>query len=349
MQRFLLHVTYKQHIEMNKLSVISLFLGLLSAGCSHDGGGPAGDAWDYPGECPVVLLLDSSLDYLASTRAGGTTVEATGREKTVSRMQAVCFGTDGLLSGVYDVTLPSGTGRLYPYFDMKEAGEFRLYLVANAEPDLLDGLSARVGEAGESDLKGIVTGVAPVEMAMVSQTAVEVRALHGYVARVTASLERLCARLDVRNRVEGITLKRVEVINARMSSGLFPADVVESASDIVFPADGSSLDLAGNGDGTSVMTLGYFYESMGGEGDVSPCGIRMTYNAEGEEEDITVEVPFTFQDGSETLAMPVKRNRLYRIDIVEGESGTRGVIPTVVLDDWKEEYHVKSGYLEVNS
>lgn len=196
---------------------------------------------------------------IAQTRAGGETLAALERERTIGTLYAVVFTDNGGPADqqtLYRVIPMTGSGADWQ-FEMGESGKYMAYFVANpgdgtaafhypgatVAPTEESSLEARLlaleeGVATPADLKNLTTTQSSgngetVEEAditydkflMFSKTATRIVTARDYTSHITVALERASARIDVLNQADNVRIEKIELHNDVVQSYVYtPAD-----------------------------------------------------------------------------------------------------------------------------
>lgn len=251
------------------------------------------------------------------------------REKTINSLYAVIFEAEhGLFYQTVECTPGSATGDYK--FDMKRAGKFYFYLIANPDEALKSKLNE--GPVTDEDLFQVIAKQTPGDdnnannfLMTSDKVTVETVARQPQTLATPIKLVRVAARFDFYNRVEGLKITSVQFKNRYVESRVKPSlnmDGLVKNDDKIYPMDGSDL----------IATVYGYENSTRGETEFVLEG---TFNGKPVK-------PYSFKLEN----MPIKRNYLYSVIINPDQNGVEPTPPgedefgklkfDIVVMDWNE-------------
>lgn len=162
-------------------------------------------------------------------------------------------------------------------------------------------------------------------------------------ADLTASLQRIMARIDVRNNTPNLTITSMKVENAASQGYLFPQTGTAAPADASYyslsPTSGYTSKLssgiaydANTSDNNTLKHVFYLYEQENTESRAAQVVIGYKLTIGNKEKEGSVSVPLKTSDAY----IPTTRNNLYTISLGSGDPIQDGVMVTnLVVNDWE--------------
>lgn len=340
----------KNELKMKKNNTIytlaillAMFMGMYS--CTHEQ--PVQfENLDGKGVITFALPDVSGTPTTYATPAGDspgtpTYINALAREKKVNSLHAVIFKNDLFVETI----IPEATGSTGTYRIVlgDNPEPFVMYLLANATTETIAMVNALSATAGYVDFYKLVTTQVPGEgsdatnFIMISQrqTLTQAQVNSTVTDLGTVKLERLSPRFDFYNRVDGLKMQRVTMLNRHNTSRLSRAD---NATDMTGLTAGQKMyevgqaTQPGNNPGELIAHV-YGYENF-----ATDQAQKTSFKLEGTYKGQPVATTITLDDGPNIR--PVRRNFLYAIMInptggeVDPNTGQPFTID-IVVNDWE--------------
>lgn len=372
---------------MKKLIYAAAALLLSLTSCSKDETLEEGSGYPEPTSgTRVSLTLKGSAEIGQSTRGNGADGTVSGKlaakaeEKKVNSLLAVAFfhndytsaqgGAEGTLYKVIDVTLPADKDTSLPWFDMAFDGRFDVWFVANADTALTQKIKALNEKTDKVDaFQKLVSEQAPDtdnKFLMISTEGYDITTLTGSTTPVAVVMRRASVRVDIINRIPGVTVKQVKFINRAMHSRIATPNTQTEAPDSYTSDKTYTTELGekglvgylptGQGDESTKIAASkcegkiYSYENLNDDTANKISTLELTYEIDGAStpegapisKTYTVEFKVKVGADGQLTQLQLKRNHLYRVVLNEKYSDEI-VSAQIIVEDWNtaEEFKVE--------
>ncbi len=350
---------------MNKIliSAAALLLGLSS--CTKEM--PFDPSNQQDGQTRVSLTLTGSTnsDEYGITRAAGADgnvsekLAASAEEKKVNNLLAVAFYKTGTNAGkIYDIFEVKDIDTPNPWFDMAKEGSFWVWFVANANAELKGKILAlkETETSTEKELNELVGKQLPDtknEFLMVSTDKKSITTNNGLTTSLSVLMRRASVRYDIINRINGITITKVEFKNYAVDTHISTPNTQTTGTTFtenkVYGTEAEPLAIVGyeipkepqkvdneKKKASEFERQIYSYENLNETpgGKISTLVLTYTVAGTGVEKTHTVEfkTPKT-KDNPKQEQLALKRNHLYRIVLTEKHEDLK-IVAKIVVEDW---------------
>lgn len=288
-----------------------------------------------------ITVSFSLPDGTASTRADETT-EATEAEKALNQIRLYCFDYDGSEKGVLKKVISLTKEQIAqgnPAIDLVK-GDYYIEAIANeAVLNLTEGVSTYSDylqlRATTDDYDQWLTGGLKMQGANVARITNATKNLN-----INFSMIRMVGRIDVVNKVPGLTITK-----AVMENGVKQSFYVEDLTSAIAKEEASTETRTNTGLSVATDASAQIFYTY--EGDAKESGLQISF--EGTTADGTVHTSLPIATFTNKNAQPaIKRNKLYVVTLEEVDGAIEA---EVAVTDWNQknidaEVTVKDG-LEV--
>lgn len=273
-----------------------------------------------------ITVSFSLPDGTASTRADETT-EATEAEKALNQIRLYCFDYDGSEKGVLKKVISLTKEQIAqgnPAIDLVK-GDYYIEAIANeAVLNLTEGVSTYSDylqlRATTDDYDQWLTGGLKMQGANVARITNATKNLN-----INFSMIRMVGRIDVVNKVPGLTITK-----AVMENGVKQSFYVEDLTSTIAKEDDSKETHTNTGLSVATDASAQIFYTY--EGDAKESGLQISF--EGMTADGTVHTSLPIATFTNKNAQPaIKRNKLYVVTLEEVDGAIEA---EVAVTDWNQ-------------
>ncbi len=273
-----------------------------------------------------ITVSFSLPDGTASTRADETT-EATEAEKALNQIRLYCFDYDGSEKGVLKKVISLTKEQIAqgnPAIDLVK-GDYYIEAIANeAVLNLTEGVSTYSDylqlRATTDDYDQWLTGGLKMQGANVARITNATKNLN-----INFSMIRMVGRIDVVNKVPGLTITK-----AVMENGVKQSFYVEDLTSAIAKEEASTETRTNTGLSVATDASAQIFYTY--EGDAKESGLQISF--EGTTADGTVHTSLPIATFTNKNAQPaIKRNKLYVVTLEEVDGAIEA---EVAVTDWNQ-------------